>query len=128
MDRVGEIVSIVLLPGPPKEMKAMFEAQCLPRLIAMLPPLVIRTRFYRVAGMPESDLDQLIAPVTRVRESGDDDSRRASRHSDSPARPLRDRRGSRSAAGRSGAQIEPLLGDRLYTCTGSRWKRVSARC
>ena len=25
--------------------------------------MVIRTRFYRVAGMPESDLDQLIAPV-----------------------------------------------------------------
>ena len=28
-----------------------------------MPPMVIRTRFYRVAGMPESDLDQLIAPV-----------------------------------------------------------------
>ena len=28
-----------------------------------MPPMVIRTRFYRVAGMGESDLDQLIAPV-----------------------------------------------------------------
>ena len=54
---------IALLPGPPKEMKAMFESECVPRLVAMLPPMVIRTRFYRVAGMPESDLDQLIAPV-----------------------------------------------------------------
>ena len=41
----------------------MFELQILPRLQALLPPMVIRTRFYRVAGMPESDLDQLIAPV-----------------------------------------------------------------
>jgi nicotinamide-nucleotide amidase len=54
---------IAMLPGPPKEMKAMFEQQCLPRLLKLLPPMVIRTRFYRVSGMPESDLDQLIAPV-----------------------------------------------------------------
>ena len=44
-------------------MRAMFERQVFPRLKAALPPMVIRTRFYRVAGMPESDLDQLIAPV-----------------------------------------------------------------
>jgi nicotinamide-nucleotide amidase len=34
-----------------------------PRLALRLPAQVIRTRFYRVAGMGESDLDQLIAPV-----------------------------------------------------------------
>jgi nicotinamide-nucleotide amidase len=34
-----------------------------PRLANRLPAQVIRTRFYRVAGMGESDLDQLIAPV-----------------------------------------------------------------
>jgi nicotinamide-nucleotide amidase len=54
---------IVLLPGPPHEMKAMFERQCLPRLCRLVPPQVIRTRELRVAGMGESDLDQLIAPV-----------------------------------------------------------------
>ncbi len=54
---------IVLLPGPPHELKDMFEAQCLARLRHIVPPLVIRRRFYRVAGMGESDLDQLIAPV-----------------------------------------------------------------
>jgi nicotinamide-nucleotide amidase len=53
----------MLLPGPPHEMKPMFTDQCLPRLALRLPPQVIRTRFYRVAGMGESDLDQLIAPV-----------------------------------------------------------------
>src|SRR5271163_2531537 len=53
----------MLLPGPPHEMKPMFTDQCLPRLAKRLPAQVIRTRFYRVAGMGESDLDQLIAPV-----------------------------------------------------------------
>jgi nicotinamide-nucleotide amidase len=54
---------VVLLPGPPHEMRAMFLDQCVPRLTNRLPAQVIRTRFYRVAGMGESDLDQLIAPV-----------------------------------------------------------------
>jgi nicotinamide-nucleotide amidase len=54
---------VMLLPGPPHEMKAMFLDQCVPRLTRRLPAQAIRTRFYRVAGMGESDLDQLIAPV-----------------------------------------------------------------
>ncbi len=54
---------LMLLPGPPHEMKPMFTNHCVPRLTRRLPAQVIRTRFYRVAGMGESDLDQLIAPV-----------------------------------------------------------------
>jgi nicotinamide-nucleotide amidase len=54
---------IMLLPGPPHELKAMFERHCLPRLKRLVPPLAIRTVLLRVAGMTESDLDQLIAPV-----------------------------------------------------------------
>jgi nicotinamide-nucleotide amidase len=53
----------MLLPGPPHELKSMFERQCLPRLQRIVPPLAIRTLFLRVTGMAESDLDQLIAPV-----------------------------------------------------------------
>jgi nicotinamide-nucleotide amidase len=60
LEHQGRIV--MMLPGPPHEMKAMF-VQCVPRLAQRLPAQVIRTRFYRVAGMGESDLDQLIAPV-----------------------------------------------------------------
>src|SRR5437764_3679848 len=54
---------VVLLPGPPHELKAMFERQCLSRLTRIAPRLVIRTVFLRVAGMAESDLDELISPV-----------------------------------------------------------------
>jgi nicotinamide-nucleotide amidase len=53
----------VLLPGPPHELKAMFEQQCLPRLQDIVPKQAIRTAFLRVTGMPESDLDALISPV-----------------------------------------------------------------
>jgi len=61
LEHAGRVV--VLLPGPPPELQPMFADYCLPRLRPLLPPLVIRTRVLRVAGMPESDLDQRISPV-----------------------------------------------------------------
>ena len=54
---------VVLLPGPPYELRAMFERQCLPRLARIAPRLVIRAIELRATGITESDLDQLIAPV-----------------------------------------------------------------
>ncbi len=61
MDLPGGV--LMLLPGPPRELKPMFENSCLPRLRERLPEQHISTRFYRVAGMGESDLDALISPI-----------------------------------------------------------------
>ena len=55
--------ALALLPGPPRELRPMVSEHLLPRLKAVVPPQVIRTRSFRVAGMGESDLDALIAPV-----------------------------------------------------------------
>jgi nicotinamide-nucleotide amidase len=55
--------ALFLLPGPPREFKAMVADQVVPRLRAELPPRVIRVRSFRVTGMGESQLDALIAPV-----------------------------------------------------------------
>jgi nicotinamide-nucleotide amidase len=60
---------IVLLPGPPNELKPMFLNQCVERLRALVPPSVIRTLELRVAGMSESDLDQTIAPIYKKYEN-----------------------------------------------------------
>lgn len=60
--REGDRV-VMMLPGPPGELKPMFANECVPRLAALLPPQAIRARLYRVTGMTESDLDHLIAPV-----------------------------------------------------------------
>ncbi len=54
---------IILLPGPPRELKELFASEVLPRLTKLLPDVLIRTRFYRVTPMTESDLDSLISPV-----------------------------------------------------------------
>jgi nicotinamide-nucleotide amidase len=53
----------MLLPGPPHELKAMFERQCLPRLNRIVPRQVIKTVLLRATGISESELDALISPV-----------------------------------------------------------------
>ena len=55
--------AVVLLPGPPYELKSMFTRECLPRLGRMVPPLVIRTLTVRTSGMSESALDEAISPI-----------------------------------------------------------------
>ncbi len=55
---------LVLLPGPPVEMKPMFDEQVLPRLRARAGAArVVRRRVLRIAAMPESEVDELAAPV-----------------------------------------------------------------
>ena len=54
---------IVLLPGPPHELKALFEKQCIDLLRAKVPQQFIATRTLKIAMMPESQCDARIAPI-----------------------------------------------------------------
>jgi nicotinamide-nucleotide amidase len=54
---------IILLPGPPFELKAMFDEQCRERLRAKLPTAYIATRVLKVAMMGESLVDSRVAPI-----------------------------------------------------------------
>lgn len=54
---------ILLLPGPPHELKAMFEEQCMDRLAAKLPTQAIATRELKIAMMPESLCDARVSPI-----------------------------------------------------------------
>ena len=109
----------MLLPGPPHELKAMFEQQCLPRLIRIAPKQAIRTAFLRVTGMPESDLDALIAPVykkypniatTILAANGDLQVHLRARCDTEPE--------AEALLAEVGPPIESLLGDRLYSRDG----------
>jgi nicotinamide-nucleotide amidase len=57
---------IILLPGPPHELKALFEEQCLPRLRAKLPPQFIATRELKITGLGESQCDARVAPIYKL--------------------------------------------------------------
>jgi nicotinamide-nucleotide amidase len=54
---------LVLLPGPPQELKGMFAEQVAPRLEKLSRGVRLYTRELRVTGMPESDVDQRVAPI-----------------------------------------------------------------
>jgi nicotinamide-nucleotide amidase len=54
---------VVLLPGPPPELIPMFRDHVEPRLAALVGAAGLASRELRVTGMPEADLDQLIAPI-----------------------------------------------------------------
>jgi nicotinamide-nucleotide amidase len=54
---------IVLLPGPPFEMKGLFEGEVRERLRAKLPPSHIFTRTLKVAMLGESSVDARVAPI-----------------------------------------------------------------
>ena len=58
-----EDTAIALLPGPPREMRPMFEKFVLPRLAERSGNLRVVRRVLRVAGMGESAVDEMIAPV-----------------------------------------------------------------
>jgi nicotinamide-nucleotide amidase len=110
---------IVLLPGPPQEMRPMVEVSLLPRLRQILPPMFLATRRFRVARMPESELDALIAPVytkysnpatTVLAKAGDIEVQLRARAST--------REAAESLCDEVARPIEELLGNRIYSRNG----------
>jgi len=111
---------IVVLPGPPGEMKPMAEAEFFPRLEKILPPLALSTVTLRLTGMGESDLDALIAPIykqyenpvtTILAKTGENTVHlRAQTTSQTEADRL---------TSELSAKIEALLGIRIYSRDGS---------
>lgn len=54
---------VVLLPGPPIELKPMFEAEVLPRLKKSVPEQHIATKVLKLAMLPESEADRRASPI-----------------------------------------------------------------
>ena len=54
---------VILLPGPPNELKPLFDESCKPRLVATLPIRHLARRVLRMALIPESVVDARTAPI-----------------------------------------------------------------
>src|SRR5687768_16896279 len=61
LEHEGRVV--VLLPGPPREMKPMFDERVFPKLVGRAGGVRVARRVMRVAGLGESAVDERIAPV-----------------------------------------------------------------
>ena len=62
----GQDKIILLLPGPPHEMQALFEQQCYERLRKKVPLQFIATRELKITGMGESMCDARVAPIYKT--------------------------------------------------------------
>ena len=59
-------VFIALLPGPPREIKHMFQTEVLPRLQALGGGRRVVRKTFSIAGMTESEVDARVAPIYKT--------------------------------------------------------------
>lgn len=57
---------VILLPGVPYELKALFEGECIPRLRTKVPVQHIAIRTLKMAMIPESQVDARVAPIYKT--------------------------------------------------------------
>jgi len=117
--------TLILLPGPPGELRPMFEDSCLPQLARVTNGLALERRLYRTTGLPESALDSRIAPIyTRYRnpettilaKPGQVDIRLTARG--------RTQEEARAAIEEVGQKIEDELGDYIFTTSEQQLEEV----
>jgi nicotinamide-nucleotide amidase len=116
---------LMMLPGPPHELKSMFTRHCLPRLQRIVPQLAIRTLELRISGMSESELDQAISPIYK--------------HYNNPVTTILAHNGDMQVHLRArcategetmqllaevGGKIDAVLGDRIYSRNGDPLEAV----
>ena len=116
---------LILLPGPPFELKAMFEEQVRERLRAKLPPAFIATRVLKVAMLGESLVDSRVAPIykqykdvqtTILAGPGDIQFNLFTRAASLEAAQQR--------VDELAGKIEDELGDALYSCKGEPLEQI----
>jgi nicotinamide-nucleotide amidase len=59
----GKEKIVVLLPGPPHELKALFESSVLDKLRGKVPKQFLAARVLKITGMGESACDSRVAPI-----------------------------------------------------------------
>ncbi len=62
----GQERILMLLPGPPYELRPMFENECIARLRAKVPAHYIATRTLKMALIPESQVDARVSPIYKT--------------------------------------------------------------
>jgi len=63
VDRYGSLKFIILLPGPPHELMAMFQDECMHRLRRVAPVMNIANRVLKIAMIGESAADKRAAAI-----------------------------------------------------------------
>ena len=120
-----EGVAIILLPGPPREMKPMFENHVLPRLGDRAGSVKVVRRMLRVAGLGESAVDEKIAPIYTQYENPQTtilfNQSEIEIHLTAHGRTHDD---ANALLDRLSAQLEERLGDAVFSFAGEKMEEV----
>jgi nicotinamide-nucleotide amidase len=116
---------VILLPGPPWELKPLFEEHCFERLRSKLPPAFIATRVLKVAMLGESAVDARVAPIykrypdiqTTILAGAGDIQFNLFKQSDSMEE-------AEARVEELGGLIEDELGDALYSSKGESLEQI----
>jgi nicotinamide-nucleotide amidase len=116
---------VILLPGPPSELKPLFDEQCFERLRAKLPPAYIAARVLKVAMLGESAVDARVAPIykrysdiqTTILAGAGDIQFNLFKQSDSQAE-------AEARVEELAGLIEDELGDALYSSKGELLEQI----
>jgi nicotinamide-nucleotide amidase len=116
---------VILLPGPPSELKPLFDEQCFERLRAKLPPAHIASRVLKVAMLGESAVDARVAPIykrytdiqTTILAGAGDIQFNLFKQSDSQAE-------AEARVEELAGLIEDELGDALYSSKGESLEQI----
>ena len=116
---------LILLPGPPRELRPMFETPIVPRLQKAVPPTAIRTRVLRTTGLTESAVDERIAPfytkytnpVTTILTAPGEIQIHLKSFGKDEAEAL-------SILDELSSQLEKVLGHRVFSTTGENLEEV----
>jgi len=118
---------IVLLPGPPRELKSMFEKDVLPKIQKRSGDRTLAYKSLHITGMTESALDTQIAPIYKAYPQVQTTVLAGTRHI-----AIRMYRWTRTGENPSdleelAAKIEEELGDAVFTTTGESMEEVVGR-
>ncbi|HKO97316.1 MAG TPA: competence/damage-inducible protein A [Pyrinomonadaceae bacterium] len=118
-------VAIALLPGPPREMKPMFENHVLPKLAARAGAIKVVRRMLRVAGLGESAVDEKIAPIYTQYENPQTtilfNQSEIEIHLTARGRTNAD---AETLLDRLSAQLEERLGDAVFAFAGEKMEEI----
>ncbi len=118
---------IVLLPGPPRELQAMFEQSVLPKIRSLSGGERLVYRSFHATGITESELDSQIAPIYKQYPQVQTTILAGTRHIAIRLYQWAKKETEPSDIEELAARIQAQLGDTIFTASGESMEEVIGR-
>jgi len=118
---------VVLLPGPPRELKPVFETFVLPKLRAAAGGRRMVSKLFHITGVPESELDARIEPLYTAYPDIEVTVLAGTRHSSVRISRWLDDGESAADVEELGAKIRAEIGNAVFSASGETMEEIVGR-